>query len=144
MREQKNINLLSLNNLSKNTLAGHLHIFFTEFGENYLKATMPVNEKTHQPFGLLHGGATAALIETVGSVASWLCIDPDKQLAVGINIECSHLRGKTNGLITATASPLHIGATTHVWDIRVTDERNKLIAAGKLTTAILKNRNQGV
>ena len=122
-----------LNDNSKNTMAELLDIRFTEIGEHYLKATMPVGPKTYQPYGLLHGGASATLAETVGSVASWLTIDREKQICVGIEINCNHLRGKKDGVVTATVAPLHIGATTHVWDIKITDEQqkkhNKIIAA---------------
>lgn len=130
-----------LNEQSLKTMAEILDIKFTEIGKNYLKATMPVNHKTHQPYGLLHGGASAALAETIGSVASWLCIKED-QICVGMEINCNHIKGKRSGLVTATAKPLHIGATSHVWDIRIEDENNKLICISRLTVAILKNRQK--
>jgi 1,4-dihydroxy-2-naphthoyl-CoA hydrolase len=134
------VDLLKLNEHSENTMARILDIEFTEVGDNYIKATMPVHHKTHQPHGLLHGGATAALAETLGSVASWLALDRDKFICVGIEINCNHLRAKRDGIVTATAAPLHIGATTHVWDIRVHDEKQKLIAISRLTVAILKRK----
>jgi len=134
------IELHSLNELSANTMAQFLNIQFTEITENYLKATMPVSAKTHQPNGLLHGGASAALAETVGSVASWLTIDREKQICVGIEINCNHLRAKKDGIVTATAEPLHIGATTHVWDIKIRDEKEKLVCVSRLTVAILKKK----
>ena len=127
-----------LNSLSKNTLAEVLGIQFSAIGENWLEATMPVNNNTLQPYGLLHGGASAALAETVGSVASSLCINQEKQICVGLEINCNHVRGKKEGLVTATASPLHIGASTHVWDIKIKDERARLICVSRLTMAILK------
>lgn len=133
-----NVELIQLNSLSANTMAEVLGIDFTEVGDNYLKATMPVNKTVHQPYGLLHGGASAALAETVGSVASSLCIDVNKQICVGIEINCNHIRSKKSGIVTATASPLHIGSTTHVWDIKIHDEREKLICVSRLTVAILK------
>jgi 1,4-dihydroxy-2-naphthoyl-CoA hydrolase len=129
-----------LNDHAKNTMADLLDIKFTEIGDNYLKATMPVGPKTHQPYGLLHGGASAALAETVGSVASWLAIDRAKQICVGIEINCNHIRAKKNGLVTAIAEPLHIGATTHVWDIKIRDEKEKLVCVSRLTVAILKKK----
>ncbi len=132
------VSLKSINELSANTLAEVLNIEFTELGIDYLKATMPVNKTVHQPYGLLHGGASAALAETVGSVASSLCIDNDKQICVGIEINCNHIRGKKSGIVTAIAKPLHIGSTTHVWDIKINDERDKLICISRLTVAILK------
>jgi 1,4-dihydroxy-2-naphthoyl-CoA hydrolase len=127
-----------LNQLSKGTMAEVLDITFTEIGDNYLKASMPVDNRTRQPYGLLHGGASAALAETIGSVASSLCIDTEKQICVGIEINCNHIRGKKDGLITATAEALHIGSTTHVWDIKIRDEREKLVCVSRLTVAILK------
>ncbi|MBW7912539.1 MAG: hotdog fold thioesterase [Taibaiella sp.] len=127
-----------LNSLAAGTMAEILDIRFTTVAEDYLEATMPVNENTRQPYGLLHGGASAALAETVGSVAASLCIDREKQLCVGLEINCNHIRGKKDGLVTARATPLHIGASTHVWDIKIRDERDKLVCVSRLTMAILK------
>lgn len=130
--------LTELNDLSANTMAEVLQIRFTEIGEDYLRATMPVVDAVRQPYGLLHGGASAALAETVGSVASSLCINRDKQICVGLEINCNHIRGKKTGQVTATAKPLHIGASTHVFEIRITDERDKLVCVSRLTMAILR------
>ncbi len=132
------VSLRQINELSKNTAAEILDIVFIEVSENGIKATMPVDHRTHQPYGLLHGGASALLAETVGSVGSSLFIDHDKQICVGIEINCNHIRGKKEGIVTATAMPLHLGATSHVWDIKITDERDKLICVSRLTVAILK------
>mgnify|MGYP003576159406 CR=1 FL=1 len=137
--KQQNITLEQLNKLGQNTMSVVLGMEFVEIGDNYLKLQMPVDNRTHQPFGLLHGGASAALAETVGSVASWLCVDPEKQLCVGMEINCNHVRGKREGIVTATATPLHIGVTSHVWDIKITDENNKLICVSRLTMAVIKN-----
>jgi len=142
--KQSRIGLEELNAQSKNTMAAVLDISFTAVGDDYLQATMPVNSQTHQPYGLLHGGASAALAETLGSVASWLCIDPEKQICVGIEINCNHVRGKKDGIVTGTAKPLHIGATTHVWDIKITDEREKLVCVSRLTVAVLKKEGRAV
>lgn len=131
-------NVEKLNELSANTMAAWMKIRFTEIGDKFLCAEMPVTSNTHQPMGLLHGGASAALAETVGSVASWLCIDAEKYFAVGLEINCNHIRGKRDGIITATAKPLHIGKTTHVWDIRIEDEEKKLICISRLTVAVRK------
>ena len=130
----------SLNEYSKNTMARLLDIEFIEIGPKYLKAIMPVCAKTHQPQGLLHGGASATLAETIGSVASWLTLDRSKQMCVGIEINCNHLRAKQSGIVTATAEPLHIGVTTHVWDIKIRDEKEKLVCVSRLTVAILKRK----
>lgn len=132
------VTLESLNSLSSNTMAEVLDIKFIEIGDSWLKATMPISDNTKQPYGLLHGGASAALAETVGSVASSLCINQEKQICVGLEINCNHIRGKKEGLVTATASHIHIGASTHVWDIKIHDERDRLICVSRLTMAILK------
>jgi 1,4-dihydroxy-2-naphthoyl-CoA hydrolase len=132
------ITLADLNTLSENTLASHIGITFIEIGDNYLKASMPVGPHTHQPLGLLHGGASAALAETIGSVASSLLIDREKQICVGIEINCNHVRGKKDGIVIATAEPLHTGATIQVWDIKIRDEKGTLICVSRLTMAILK------
>ena len=134
------IQINELNKLSDNTMSKLLDIQFTGIGENYIKAIMRVCANTHQPYGLLHGGASAALAETVGSVASWLTIDREQQICMGIEINCNHIRGKKDGIVTATAEPLHIGATTHVWDIKIRDEQEKLVCVSRLTVAIMQKR----
>jgi len=126
--------------ISKNTLGEHIGMQFSEIGENYLKATMPVDHRTHQPYGLLHGGASAALAETLGSVSSALVIDQEKFICVGIEINANHVRSVRSGIVTGICSPIHIGATTHVWDIRIHDERNKLVCISRLTVATLKKK----
>lgn len=132
------ISLEELNKRSIGTMGEILSMIFTEIGTDYLKMTMPVDNRTRQPYGLLHGGASAALAETAGSVASSLCINTDKQICVGIEINCNHIRGKKDGVVTAIVKPLHIGASTHVWDIKIHDERDKLVCVSRLTVAILK------
>lgn len=126
--------------VSKNTMGEHLDMRFSEIGADYLKATMPVDHRTHQPYGLLHGGASAALAETLGSVSSALVIDQEKFICVGIEINANHVRSVRSGIVTGTCTPIHIGATTHVWDIRIHDERNKLVCVSRLTVAILKKK----
>ena len=138
MWKQNEITLDALNAQSANTMAETLEIRFTEIGEQHLCASMPVNHNTQQPYGLLHGGASAALAETIGSVASWLCIDIDKEICTGIEINCNHVRGKKSGVVVARVEPLHVGAKTHVWDIKIRDERDKLICVSRLTVAVLK------
>ncbi|OJW85266.1 MAG: hypothetical protein BGO69_06510 [Bacteroidetes bacterium 46-16] len=135
------LSLKMLNAQSADTMAEALGIEFTEIGDDHLCATMPVNKTTKQPYGLLHGGASAALAETIGSVASWLCIDREMEICTGIEINCNHVRGKTKGIVTARAEPLHIGAKTHVWDIKIRDEKDKLVCVSRLTVAILKKQN---
>lgn len=137
---KKDLKVADIQHLSKNNMGEHLEMKFTELGENFLKATMPVDHRTHQPYGLLHGGASAALAETLGSVCSALVIDPQKFICVGIEINANHVRGVKSGFVTGTCTPLHLGATTHVWDIRIHDERNKLVCVSRLTVAILKKK----
>jgi len=122
----------------KNTMGDHLCIVFTEIGEDYLKATMPVDHRTRQPYGLLHGGASAVLAETLGSIASHLVVDSSQYNCVGIEINANHLRGVREGLVTGIARPLHTGKTTHVWDIKIYDSREKLICVSRLTVAIIR------
>ena len=126
--------------LGNNTMGSHIGIEFTEIGENFLKARMPVDHRTRQPYGLLHGGASAALAETLGSVASALVIDPEKFICVGLEINANHVRGVQEGYVYGTVTPLHLGQSTHVWDIRILDERDKLVCVSRLTVAILKRR----
>jgi len=118
----------------------YLGMEWVEIGPDYLKIKMPVDKRTIQPYGLLHGGASCALAETAGSVASHFMIDPSKNICVGLEINANHLRSAKEGWVTATASPLHIGATTHVWDIKIHDDAHKLICVSRLTVAILKRK----
>lgn len=134
----KNIELEQLNKMNRNTLAQTLNMQFSHIQEDSLQMTMPVTPDVHQPYGLLHGGASAALAETVGSVASFLCIDSEKQICVGMEINCNHIRGVRSGRVIATARPLHLGASSHVWDIRIENEEGKLVCISRLTVAVLK------
>ncbi len=126
--------------LRANTLVEHLDIRFGVNNEGRLQASMPVDRRTHQPMGLLHGGATAALAETLGSVGSALLIDLSKNATVGLEITANHLRGVRDGRVTATAELVHQGRTTHVWDIRVHDDTGKLSAICRLTNMIIDRR----
>jgi 1,4-dihydroxy-2-naphthoyl-CoA hydrolase len=135
-----NLTLQDFDHWGKHTLGEHLGMQFTEVGPDYLKATMPVDHRTHQPYGLLHGGASVALAETVGSVASALVIDNEKWMCVGLDINANHVRGVRSGLVTATAKPLHLGSTTHVWDIQIHNERQQLVCISRLTVAVLKKK----
>jgi len=126
--------------LGSNTMGDHIGIELTEIGENYLKARMPVDHRTRQPYGLLHGGASAALAETLGSVASALVIDQSQYDCVGLEINANHIRGVREGYVYGVAVPLHIGKSTHVWDIKIYDEREKLICVSRLTVALIKKQ----
>lgn len=125
------------NSITKNTLMETLDIQYTDVGPDFLVATMPVSPKTHQPMGLLHGGATVALAESVGSAASHMFIDNEAYDIKGIEITANHLRSVSLGIVTATASLLHKGKTTHLWKIEVRDENDKLISFCKLTNIVL-------
>ena len=137
----KNLQLSDFADLGKNTLGEHLGMQFTEIGDNFLKATMPVDKRTHQPYGLLHGGASVALAETVGSVGSALIINQEKMICVGLEINANHIRGVSDGFVTAIATPIHLGGSTHVWDIKIYDNKERLVCICRLTVAILKKRD---
>jgi uncharacterized protein (TIGR00369 family) len=128
------------NEISKSTLMQTLNIEFIDAGEDYLTATMPVNPSVHQPQGLLHGGASVALAESVGSAASMLFINPEHSEIRGIEISANHLKAKRSGMVTATAKILHKGSSIHLWEIRITDENNALISLCKLTNMVLPKR----
>lgn len=129
-----------LNAMNTGTLAERLGIRFTEIGEDYLTATMPVDHRTHQPAGILHGGASVALAETLGSVGAYLCVDSERQLCVGLEINANHVRAVHSGLVTGTARPLHRGRTTQVWEIRIVDEKDRLVCISRITLAVLDKR----
>ncbi|WP_369753520.1 PaaI family thioesterase [Flavobacterium sp. WC2409] len=128
------------NQISENTLMRTLDITYTDAGEDYLVATMPVNPSVHQPMGLLHGGASVALAESVGSAASMLYVNADVSEVRGIEISANHLKAKRDGMVTATAKIVHKGRSIHLWEIRITDESDNLISLCKLTNMILPKR----
>ncbi|MBO9563341.1 MAG: hotdog fold thioesterase [Niastella sp.] len=136
----KTVQISDIQPLGQHTIAEVIGLEFTEIGTDFLKGRMPVDHRTHQPYGLLHGGASCVLAETLGSVASALVIDQSKFICVGLEINANHVRGVRSGFVTGTASPIHIGASTHVWDIRITDERDKLVCISRLTVAILPKK----
>jgi 1,4-dihydroxy-2-naphthoyl-CoA hydrolase len=119
------------------TMIDHLGIEFLEIGDDYVKARMPVDHRTHQPFGLLHGGASVTLAETLGSMGAWFCVDPAKYVCVGLEINANHLRGAREGWVYGVARPLHTGRTTHVWEIKITNAEDKLVCVSRITMAIL-------
>lgn len=128
--------LATLNALSRNTAMEPLGIVFTEVGRDFIRATMPVDERTRQPYGLLHGGASVLLAETLGSSAGMLCVGED-EACVGIEINANHLRGVREGTVTGTARPLHVGGRTQVWEIRIEDERHRLVCVSRITLAVI-------
>lgn len=130
------VDLDTLNAWSRQTLVGTLGIVLTEAGDDFLRGTMPVDTRTRQPFGLLHGGASVALAETLGSVAGNHCV-ADGYMVVGVEINANHLRAKTDGEVTGTARPLHVGRSTQVWEIRIEDERARLVCISRITLAVV-------
>lgn len=127
----------SLNKLCKNTISEVLGMEFTEVGDNYLIAKMPVDKRTHQPYGLLHGGASVVLAETLGSVAGMLMVDSDTEYCVGLEINANHIRGITDGWVYGRASAIHVGKKTQVWSIEIINEEEQLICISRLTMAVL-------
>ncbi|MBV8805607.1 MAG: hotdog fold thioesterase [Sinobacteraceae bacterium] len=122
---------------SRNTLADTIGIRITQIGPDFLSATMPVTSTTHQPMGVLHGGASVALAETVGSLAANMCVDQERYVCMGQEINANHLRPVSSGLVTATARPYHIGKRTQVWSIEIRDEQQKLVCISRLTMAVV-------
>ncbi|OZY35351.1 esterase [Pseudomonas lundensis] len=129
--------LAYLNAMRKNTICEVLDITFDAFDDNSITASMVVDHRTHQPFGLLHGGASVVLAETLGSMASYMCIDQKQFYCVGLEVNANHLRGVRSGRVSAVARPVHRGRTTHVWDIRLTDDSGKLTCISRLTIAVV-------
>ena len=126
-----------INAWNHNTLVEHLGMRVTEIGADYVRGTMPVDARTRQPFGLLHGGASVALAESLGSLAGNLCIDLATEMAIGLDINANHVRAATAGVVTGTARSLHLGRTTQVWEIRIEDERARLVCISRLTLAVV-------
>lgn len=134
----KDLSIADLMPLGKDTMGDHIGIEWTGVGDDFITARMPVDNRTRQPYGLLHGGASVALAETLGSVAAAMVIDNTKFYCVGLEINANHVRGVREGFVEGMAKPIHIGASTQVWDIRIYDERKKLVCVSRLTVAILK------
>lgn len=132
----KELTTAKLSPLGQHTMGEHLGIEWTEVGADYLQARMPVDDRTRQPYGLLHGGASCVLAETIGSVASAMVVDHEKFYCVGMEINANHLRSVRDGYVTGTVRPLHLGGTTHVWDIRITNEAGELVCVSRLTVAV--------
>ncbi len=135
---QRQLSLDELNAVSEGTLAAHLGIRITEVTDNSLVGTMPVDARTHQPYGILHGGASVALAESLGSVAATLCLDFTTHYPVGLEINANHLRSVREGLVTGTATPIHVGRTTQVWNIDIRDEQGRMVCVSRITLAVLE------
>nr|WP_321460738.1 hotdog fold thioesterase [uncultured Vibrio sp.] len=138
---KKPISVEILNATSKNTMMEHLQIEYTDFTENSISATMPVSSITHQPLGLLHGGASVVLAETLGSVAANFCVS-EGSYCVGLDINANHVRAMRSGYVIGTTTPLHLGVSTQVWQINITDERNRLVCTSRLTIAVKQQKSK--
>lgn len=125
---------------SKNTMVEYIGIEFTEVGDNFLRGTMPVDHRTVQPMNILHGGASIALAETLGSIAANMVVDPQKQYCVGLDINGNHIRAARSGKVTGTATPLHIGSSTQVWSIEIHDDAGQLTCISRLTMSVLDKK----
>ncbi|MBN7815732.1 hotdog fold thioesterase [Algoriphagus pacificus] len=132
--------LEELNNQSLNTLVSHLGIIFTAISEDSISATMPVDERTKQPMGLLHGGANVVLAETLGSIASSLTIDVEKQACVGLEINANHIKAVKSGYVIGTTTPIHVGKSTQIWEIKITNEQGQLSCISRITIAIIDKK----
>jgi 1,4-dihydroxy-2-naphthoyl-CoA hydrolase len=141
---QTDASLEELQTLSRNTMVGYLDIRLTEVGPDYLRGTMPVDHRTVQTMGILHGGASVVLAETLGSVAANLCVDARTQACVGQEINANHLRPVASGLVTGTARPIHLGTRSQVWQIEIRDERERLSCISRLTMAIIDRPAEAV
>lgn len=129
-----------LNHMAKNTLVDRLGIEVTVVGEDYIQARMPVDHRTHQPYGILHGGASVALAETLGSLAAHCTVDDTNKHCVGLEINANHIKSVKTGFVTGTARPIHVGQRTHVWEIRIENEQQDLICVSRITMAVIDKR----
>lgn len=136
----KELTLDKFSSIGANTMAEYIGIEWLELGNDFIKARMPVDHRTIQPYGLLHGGASCVLAETIGSVASAMVIDHVKFVCVGLEINANHVRSARQGYVTGIATPLHLGNNTHVWDIKITDDIGKLICVSRLTVAVIPRK----
>lgn len=135
----KDLNLEEINKFNQKTILEHIDIKITDYTDDELIGTMPVNSQTHQPYGILHGGASCVLAESLGSIASNLCLNTSKQYAVGLEINANHVRPVKSGLVRGVAKNIHLGKTTHIWDIKIYNEENKLVCISRLTMAVVNH-----
>lgn len=133
----------TLNQNAKHCMPGHIGIEVMEVGDDYVKARMPVDHRTTQPFGILHGGASVALAESLGSMAGSMCVNISEEAIVGVEINANHIRAVQSGYVEGIARPLHIGRTTQVWEIRITNEEGKLVCVSRITLAVVKIKGVG-
>ena len=131
------VDINAINARARGSLVEHVGIVVTAAGDDWLRGTMPVDARTRQPYGLLHGGASVVLAETLGSMAGGLCVDPATQAVVGLEINANHLRAAREGMVTGTARAIHVGRSTQVWEIRIENEAGKLVCISRLTLAVI-------
>lgn len=132
----------ALNVFSKDTLVENLGIEITAIGDDFIKAKMPVDQRTVQPHGLLHGGASVVLAETLGSIAAALCVNNEEKMCVGLEINANHVRAARTGYVLGTVHPIHIGGSTHIWQTQIYDEKERLVCISRFTVAVLDRKNQ--
>ncbi|MBK8143065.1 MAG: hotdog fold thioesterase [Chitinophagaceae bacterium] len=140
---KKDLTIADISLLGKQTMSDYIGIEWKELGEDFLKASMPVDHRTKQPYGLLHGGASCVLAESIGSLASAMVVDHSRYYCVGLEINANHIRSARDGLVTGIARPLHIGSSTHVWDIKIYDGNEKLVCVSRLTVAVIARKDNG-
>lgn len=138
----KDLSLEHFKHMGDGTMTEHLGFEWAELGDDFIKATLPVDHRTNQPYGLLHGGASCVLAETLGSVASAMVVDHSKFFCVGLEINANHIRSAREGRVTGIVKPLHLGNSTHVWDIRIYDEKEKLVCVSRLTVAVIPRKEK--
>lgn len=136
------VQIEELNRMLEGTLASALGMKLAGLGADYMEGTMPVDQRTVQPFGILHGGASVALAETLGSMAAYLVIDPEQYAAVGLDINANHIRTVSSGIVRGRVTPIHIGRRTHVWQTHVRDAQERLVSIARLTIAIIRQENR--
>jgi 1,4-dihydroxy-2-naphthoyl-CoA hydrolase len=134
------VTIQAMNQMFANTMVSHLGIEVIRMGEDFIEAKMPVDHRTHQPLGLLHGGASVSLAETLGSIAATCCIDMSKQYCVGLEINANHIKSAKSGFVFGITKPVHIGKKTHVWEIRITNEQEELVCISRITMAIIDKK----
>jgi 1,4-dihydroxy-2-naphthoyl-CoA hydrolase len=137
---KKELQLEHIHRMKNSNMAEHIGLEFIELGPDFIKARIPVDHRTNQPYGILHGGASCVLAETLGSIGSAMVIDTEKFICVGLEINANHIRSVAEGFVTGTATPIHLGRSTHVWDIKIHDEQQKLVCISRLTVAILPKK----
>lgn len=136
----KHATLADINARLPGTMMEHIGIEFTEIGDDFIRGRMPVDHRTFQPAGLLHGGASVALAETLGSVCAYLCLERDDQYVVGMEVNANHVRSVRSGYVYGSCKPIHLGNSTQIWEIRITDEQDNLVCISRLTLAVLTHK----